>query len=222
MVLAPFMVLIFGPHSGILLVNMCAAVSSTIMFTRVWRDTDWRMYRSLTIPAILASIPFSILAFVLPAAPLEIGVGVLLLAALITSLVMHLGSVTMDGRGLRFVTGLSSGMTNALAGIAGPTVSVYAIVSRWEQRPFAATIQPYFATVGLVSMITKSVVDPGQWPPLNGWMWVAIVFAIVGGMLLGERIGKHVHDRVARRAVIVIAFLGAGATLVKGLTALNG
>lgn len=40
LLLSPFMVLIFGPHSGILLVNLIAAISSSIMFSRVWRDVD--------------------------------------------------------------------------------------------------------------------------------------------------------------------------------------
>lgn len=35
MLLAPFLVLLFGPHSGILLVNLLGAISSGIMFVRV-------------------------------------------------------------------------------------------------------------------------------------------------------------------------------------------
>jgi uncharacterized membrane protein YfcA len=222
MVIAPFMVLMLGPHSGILLVNLCGAISAGVMFLRVYRDTNWRMYWSLTLPALLASVPFSILALALPAAPLQVAVGVLLLAALITSLALHRGAVTIDGPGVRAATGLSSGITNALAGVGGPTVSVYAIVSRWDQRSFAATIQPYFVTIGLASMTTKAITDPGEWPELAGWMWAAIVVVIVGGMAIGEVIGRHVPDKLARRAVIVIAFVGAAATLIKGLLELAG
>ncbi|WP_026535239.1 sulfite exporter TauE/SafE family protein [Arthrobacter sp. H14] len=220
MLLAPFLVLLFGPHSGILLVNLLGGISAGIMFIRVRTYVDWSMYWRLAIPAVAASIPFSILALALPAAPLEAGVGFLLLLALLLSLALHRGGRTIDGPGVRTVAGLSSGITNALAGVGGPTVSVYAVISRWDQRPFAATIQPYFMTIGFAAMATKAVVDPGEWPPLEPWMWVAMMAMIGVGMYFGERVAKFVHDRTARRAVVVIAFLGAAITMVKGLITL--
>ncbi len=218
MLLAPFLVLLFGPHSGILLVNLLGAISAGIMFVRVRTYVDWSMYWRLAVPAVAASIPFSILAVVLPAAPLEVGVGFLLVVALLLSVALHRGTRTIDGPGIRFTAGLTSGITNALPGVGGPTVSVYAVISRWDQRPFAATIQPYFVTIGLVSMATKAIMDPGQWPPLEPWMWVAIVAMIGVGMYIGERVAGYVADRTARRAVIVIALLGSTSTMIKGLS----
>ncbi|WP_035768852.1 sulfite exporter TauE/SafE family protein [Arthrobacter castelli] len=217
MLLAPFLVLIFGPYSGILLVNLLGATSAGIMFIRVRSFVDWGMYWRLAVPAVVMSVPFSILALALPAAPLEAGVGFLLVLALAVSVVLHRGPRTIDGPGVRTATGLSSGITNALAGVGGPTVSVYAVISRWDQRKFAATVQPYFMTIGLAAMATKSVVDPGEWPVLSGWTWAALLGMILLGMYVGERVARFIDDRTARKAVIIIAFLGAVSTMVKGL-----
>jgi uncharacterized protein len=217
MLLAPFLVLIFGPHSGILLVNLLGAVSAGVMFIRVRSYVDWGMYLRLAIPAVAMSVPFSVLALALPAAPLEAGVGFLLLLALAISVALHRGPRTIDGPGVRTAAGLTSGITNALAGVGGPTVSVYAVISRWDQRKFAATVQPYFMTIGLAAMATKSAVDPGEWPVLSGWTWVAMFGMILLGMYAGERVARLIDDRTARAAVIIIAFLGAASTMVKGL-----
>lgn len=217
MLLAPFLVLIFGPYSGILLVNLLGAVSAGIMFIRVRDYVDWPMYWRLAIPAVAMSIPFSILALAVPAAPLEAVVGFLLVLALAVSMALHRGARTIDGPGIRTTAGLTSGITNALAGVGGPTVSVYAVISRWDQRRFAATVQPYFMTIGLASMATKSVVDPGEWPDLSPWTWAAMFAMILLGMYAGERVAKFIDDRTARAAVIVIAFIGAASTMVKGL-----
>ncbi len=60
----------------------------------------------------------------------------------------------------------------AAAGIGGPSLSVYAVVSRWEQRAFAATLQPFFLTVGASSLLTKLLIAPSAgrtWGRRRGW-----------------------------------------------------
>lgn len=222
LLVSPFLVLILGPHEGVLLVNICGVVSSTFIVSRVWKDINWSMFRWLTIPAVFGSVGGSIAAVGLPSAPLSVTVAAVVLAGLTISLVLQRSAVVVTGNRSKVVAGVAAGLTNSMAGVGGPAVSAYALLARWPQRPFAATLQPFFAVIGSVTVLVKLLIDPGQVPPLETWMWFLIPVSIILGIFAGERLARYIHDRQARFAVIVIAFLGAGTALAKGLTDLLG
>ncbi|KAD3515132.1 TSUP family transporter [Arthrobacter yangruifuii] len=217
LLISPFLVIILGSHGGVLMVNICGMVSSLLILSRVWRDVDWAMYRWLAIPAVIASVPASAAAVFLPSAPLAVTVGAVVLAALSISLLLQRTSLVLTGNMPKAVAGFASGITNAMAGVGGPAVSVYALLARWPQRPFAATLQPFFVTTASVTLTSKLLLDPGQMPPFQPWAWALIGVMIVGGIYAGEKLQRFIRDDQARMAVIVIAFIGAAAALVKGL-----
>lgn len=222
LLVSPFLVLILGPHEGVLLINICGVVSSTLIVPRVWKDIDWSMFRWLALPAFIGTVSGSFAAVNLPSAPLAVTVGAVVLVALTASLAMQRTSVVVKGNRAKAIAGVSAGLTNAMAGVGGPAVSAYALLSRWPQRPFAATLQPFFASTGAAAVLVKLLIDPGQVPPLATWMWVVIPITIVLGILAGEQLSRYIHDQHARFAVIVIAFLGAATAFTKGLMDLLG
>jgi uncharacterized membrane protein YfcA len=216
MLSSPFLVLLLGPHLGVLLVNICGIVSSTLITPRVWQDINWSAFRWLTAFSVLGSVAGAVLATRLPAAALSLTVGVVVLLALVLSLALARADVVVNGHGSRAAAGVLSGLTNAMAGVGGPAVSAYAVLSRWEQRPFAATMQPFFAVIGLVAVVTKTIVAPEQTLELDWWAWGLLVAAIVVGIFGGEYLQRFIRDHHARAFIIVIAFGGAIAALVKG------
>lgn len=209
--------ILLGSHGGVLMVNVCGLVSSALIMTRVRKDIDWSMYRWLAVPAVCGSIPASVAAVYLPAAPMAVVVGAVVLVALTASLVMQRTSVTVKGNGPKVVAGFVSGVTNAVAGVGGPSVSAYALMARWPQRPFAATLQPFFVTIAAVTLTAKLSLDPGQMPPFQPWAWALIALMIIGGIYAGEKLQRFIRDEQARAAVVVIAFFGAAAALAKGI-----
>jgi uncharacterized protein len=52
---------------------------------------------------------------------------------------------------------------------------------------------------------------------LEGWQWLAILGAMITGIVAGDLLSGRVPAAAARRIVTVIAYLGAVATLGKGL-----
>ena len=217
LLISPFLVILLGAHGGVLMVNVCGLVSSLLILFRVWREVDWNMYRWLALPAVLGSVPASFAAVFLPAAPLAVTVGAVVLAALSVSLLLQRTSVIVSGNPAKALAGFASGVTNAVAGVGGPAVSVYALLSRWPQRPFAATLQPFFVTTAVVTLTAKLSLDPGQMPPFSAFAWVLIAGMIMAGVYTGEKLQRFIADEHARLGVIVIAFLGAATALVKGL-----
>ncbi|MBP3043831.1 sulfite exporter TauE/SafE family protein [Arthrobacter jiangjiafuii] len=217
LLISPFLVILLGSHGGVLMVNVCGLVSSALIMFRVWKDIDWSMYRWLAVPAVIGSVPASAAAVYLPAGPMAVVVGAVVLAALSVSLLMQRTSVTVTGNGAKAVAGFVSGVTNAVAGVGGPSVSAYALMARWPQRPFAATLQPFFVTIAVVTLTAKISLDPGQMPPFQAWAWALIALMIIGGIYAGEKLQRFIRDDQARAAVVVIAFFGAAAALTKGI-----
>jgi uncharacterized membrane protein YfcA len=162
-------------------------------------------------------VPGALLAYLLPDAALEIGIGCLLVAALTTSLALRRTTRVVDGPGVMAGFGFASGVMNAAAGIGGPSLSVYAVVSRWEQRAFAATLQPFFLTIGGASLLTKLLIAPSRWPDLGTAAWIGIVVTMLAGIGAGTLLGPRIPTRGARAAVVVLAFAGAVTAIVKGV-----
>lgn len=216
---APTLVLLLGPFDGVLVVNLCAIVSASVVLARVRRHVEWRHYALLVVPALLAIVPGAWLATRLPGWVLEVGIAVLLLVALTTSLVISRTSVTVTGRVPTLLAGATSGFMNVTAGFGGPAVSVYAVLTRWPQAAFAATLQPYFLTIGAASLTSKLLMAPHAVIELQPWQWSAIIGSLVAGLVAGELVDSRIDARTARAAVVVIAYVSGVVTLVHGLAA---
>lgn len=214
---APVLVLLIGPFDGVLLVNLAGAVSAGIVISRVWRNIDWRQFALLTIPALIAIIPGAYISVLLGGPALQITVGVILVVALTISLLIHRAEKVVPRTPAALLSGVASGFMSATAGIGGPGVAVYAVLTRWEHRTFAATIQPFFVMLGLTSFITKVVLSEQGLPDYEWWVWPLVIVCTLIGLALGEWVSKIVSVRAARITVIVISYLGGIAAIIDGL-----
>jgi len=220
LVAAPFLVLLLGPIDGVILVNFCGALTAAIILTRVVRDVDWRRAAALAIYAFVGIIPGALVLQFIPGAWLEISIGILIAAGLTVS--VNLGRVYIrDRHRLRAVAGAASGFMNATAGIGGPAVSIYALATTWPHRSFVASMQPYFLVIGLASLGAKFA-SGSTFPSLSGGVWIMVAVACAAGLVLGELLGRVVEPHVARRMLVVVAYIGAGATISRGIAQLAG
>jgi hypothetical protein len=220
LVAAPFLVLLLGPVDGVILVNACAALTAAIILGRVLRHVDWRRAGGLALFALAGIVPGALVLRYIPAAWLEISIGILIVAGLTVS--VNLSRVHIrDGHGLRAVAGVASGFMNATAGIGGPAVSIYALATNWPHRSFVATMQPYFLVIGVASLGAKFA-SGSTIPALPGWVWIMIAVACVAGLIIGEILVRVVEPHIARRLLVIVAYVGAGATIARGIATLVG
>ena len=220
LVVAPVLVLLIGPFEGVLLVNLCGAISASIVISRVWRSIDWRQFALLAVPAVLAIVPGALLSVLLGGPVLQIIVGGILVVALTTSLLMNHFDRRVAQVPAALISGTASGFMSATAGVGGPGMSVYAVLTRWEQRSFAATIQPIFVLIGVTSFVTKVLLNETGLPDYDWWLWVLIIASTVVGLALGELVARWVSVRVARVSVIVISYLGGILAIIDGIAGL--
>jgi len=219
LVAAPFLVLLLGPIDGIILVNACAVVTAGLILPRVIRHVDWRRYAVLASFALLGIIPGAVVVQHVPGAWLQVSIGALLAVALTVSVTLRRATLR-DTIAVRAVSGAASGFMNATAGVGGPAVSMYAIATHWPQRAFAATMQPYFLTIAAASLVAKLTFGGADPPQLTLTSWLLIAASCVAGLLLGELLARVIEPRIARRMLVVIAYAGAVATIVRGITQL--
>ena len=217
LVAAPFLVLLLGPVEGVVLVNVCGAVTAGAIIFRVVKDIDWKRYAALAASALLGIIPAAILIRLIPAPVLEISIGVILAVGLTVLLVLKSATLPQRRRYLLTAGGLS-GFMNTAAGVGGPAVSMYSIATRWQHKSFAATMQPYFFTIGTFSLISKAITAPATFPVLPLAMWLAVAVACLAGLVLGDLASKHVPARAAQFLLVILAYLGAGATIIRGIS----
>ncbi|MEB4615734.1 sulfite exporter TauE/SafE family protein [Leucobacter sp. M11] len=222
LLVAPFMTLVLGAHSGVVIVNLCGVISSLLILPRVWRLIDWSQFRWLGASAVLGSVLGSWIAVGASPAVLSVSVGAIVILALASSLLLSGRAFSRERLAPRVVTGVTAGLTNSLAGVGGPPVSAYALLTNWSPAAFAATLQPFFVLIGSMSAGTKLLMDPSVMPAVPAWAWLAVVAAILVGIAIGERLLKLVTPAQVRTVVIVIAFAGALATLIRGLVELLG
>ncbi|AMB60155.1 sulfite exporter TauE/SafE family protein [Microterricola viridarii] len=222
LVVSPMLVILLGPFDGVLIVNLCGVLSSLLIIPRVWKHIEWRTFVWLAVPALLAIVPGSLLAATLGGPQLQLGVGLLVIAALTVSLVVTRTEHTIPRRPAAIVAGAASGFMNTAAGVGGPALSVYAVLTRWPQAQFAATLQPYFVVIGSASLLTKFVFSGGALPQLEASSWLFVVLALLAGLGLGELLHTRISHRAARTAVIWIAYLGGTAAVVDGALELLG
>lgn len=216
LLVSPILVVLLGPFDGVMIINLCGAASSLLILSRVWRHVQWRRYAGLALAAVAGVLPGAWLASNVPEAPLEICIGVLLIIALVASQRLSRSSWRASGPLPLVSLGFSSGLMNAAAGVGGPAITAYAIATRWDQKSFSATLQPYFVTTGLTSLVSKYVLSGGHVPGLAGWQWLSILVAMVAGIIAGDLLSGKVKPASVRRIVVAIAYLGAVSTLAKG------
>jgi uncharacterized membrane protein YfcA len=220
LVVTPVMVLAVGPLEAVLVVNVFGIVACAMIIGRVWRDIDWRGLAWLVLPAIACTIPGILLARAADGDVLKIAVGVLALVGVAVSAGFTRTERSFDGPGLRVPTGALVGLLNSSVGLGAPVIGMFSILSRWEHRVFAATMQPFWILLSLSTVIARELLAPGGGPAWQWWMWLVAVAPVLLGVVAGDRIAARIDQRLARRAVIAFSLLSGVAVLVTGVIGL--
>ncbi|RBP65531.1 hypothetical protein DFO66_104115 [Brevibacterium sanguinis] len=218
LVCGPFLVLLLDPFSGVVLVNLCGIVAASVVFARTWREVEWDSLWQLGLGAMLGAIPGALLASALPAAGLQILIGALIIVSLLSSLVIgRFGHVLPGTLPTRLTAGALSGAMSASAGTGGPAISAYAVLTTWEHRAFAATLQPFLIIGAGSAVALKLALEPSAWPQLSLPAWLGLAAVMAGGLSSGEWLAKRIPVSAARAAMILLALGGGVTTLLKGL-----
>lgn len=206
-------VLVYGPVEGVTIGILLALVASSSAVPLVWRRVEWKRTWWLIWPGLLAAPLGALLVQVLPDAALLLLIAAMAYFALIAGWIPVL-SASLTGRSGAVVAGAAGGFMHVASGLSGPALAAYAVGDKWEQRSFAASVQVIFVAFSAVSVALRGL--PAS-PAPDVWILVA---ATVAGILVGTLLTRFVPARVARLAMLGIAWAGATVVLVRGILAL--
>lgn len=222
LVVAPVLTILIGPVSGILVTNATTVVSAFLIMLSVRRDVDWRRFLVLLPGAVAGALIASVVVRVAPAGWLELMIGAVVLIALATTFGLPTIPV-ITSPAIGPAAGLVGGFFNTTAGVAAPVMVIYAKFTGWSQRPFAATLQPTFMTMGILSVTGKVALGAtslSELPPW--WIFLAVAGIVVLGIGAGSLLAGRISSHASRNVAIVLAALGGVAAVTRGILSLVG
>lgn len=213
LVLVGPIVLLYGPVEGVTLGILLALVASLSAIPLVWRHIEWARTWWLIWPGLVAAPFGALLVNLLPEPALLLLIAAMAYFALVAGWIPALAA-SLRGRPGAVVAGSAAGFMHVASGLSGPPLAAYAVGDSWPQRRFAASVQAIFATFSVVSVALRGlpaspVADVG-----------VLVGATVAGIAIGTLLSRHVPPRVARTAMLAIAWAGATVVLLRGILAL--
>lgn len=211
---SPLLVLVLGTDDGVATSQVLTLIASVIVLVTLWRRVEWGRAALLFGTSLIGIAPGAWLTRQLSSAVLAILIGSLVIVALI--------AVTMNERARVFrgtaggaAAGALSGFMNVTAGVGGPPIVLYRLSIDWAHVPYVATVQVYFIGLNVASLAARGA------PDLTAATWVVVVGALVGGLIVGERLAGRVTDAQARTMIVMVALGGSIATVIKGILALG-
>ena len=206
-------VLIYGPVEGITIAVLLALVASGSAVPLVWRQVEWSRTWWLVWPGLVAAPFGALLVRVLPEAALLLLIAAMAYSALVAGWIPAL-SASLRGRQGAIAAGSAAGFMHVASGLSGPPLAAYAVGDKWDQRRFAASVQVMFVAFSAISVALRGLPATAA---ADLWMLVA---GTAAGILIGSLLTRYVSPRIARRAMLVVAWAGATVVMVRGALAL--
>lgn len=223
MVLIPFITLALGSVEGVMVVNLVTALASACLLVPLWADVDWRRSGFILLLAMLGQVPGVWLVTVLPAAWVQLIIGIVMVMALLLSLYANPRKKGSEGKWPIRFCGLGNGFLNATAGIPAPAMVIYARYVGWEQGSFVASMQIILVGINLVTFFTKlyaGVTFPIElFSPVRSLTLLGICILAVW---CGEGLAKVVSGKTGAKIAFWVSLLGAVIAVARALHLLLG
>ncbi|MGH7047730.1 MAG: sulfite exporter TauE/SafE family protein [Stellaceae bacterium] len=209
----PLFLIVVEPQRAVQLVVILSTALCVAVLPGLWRATAPRLFLRLMLGSLIGlPIGLALFRYADPrVVRLTVGAAILVFALLFA---LARRRQRGGGRALLAMTagrdltvGLVSGVATSLAGISGPPVVIYLLLTAAPPRMVRATLIAYFALAYAVTL-AANVATLGV--PAQTWLaaGVLIPFAVVGGLIgrpLGDRLGT---DAFAALAIGVLAAAG--------------
>lgn len=208
LVCGPFLVAALGVTDGIRLSVLLSLVLNVGLLVRHRGDVDRRGALLLLVPAAVTTPGWVAVVRTWPERPARAAAGaVVLLGALLLASGVRWRAAT--GRAGAVVVGVTAALTNAVAGVAGPPVALWAENAGWGADRQRATLQAFFLGLNVVALISLGL------PDVSGRLLAGCLLAMAVGAATSGRL--RVPEMTARRVTLSLAAAGGAAVLVRAV-----
>jgi uncharacterized membrane protein YfcA len=186
--------------------------ASLNLIPSIWRHVDWRGMIWLVLGYVLA-LPFGVYALAqVPAPPLQLALGVFVIATAVLMLKgFHLKKT--PGPAAIVAAGAGSGLLNGAFGMGGPPVVLFYFSTRAAAEVGRASVIAFFLTTDILGSLelARNGLVTGQ-SFIQAAVWLP---ALLLGVAVGAHGFRHMDPDKFRRWVLVILIGLAAVTLVK-------
>src|SRR5699024_2232869 len=175
---APFPAVVLAAPRGILLIPALAVLASLLMLPGMWRDIHWSRVLWIGIPATLSIPEAAWIGTFIDGSIIYLLVGGLVIIGLGDALLMRATTQPVGSRCAQLVTGDGAGAGAVSAGIGGPAMTIFGVLSRWPVASLAASLQPIWVMSCLSVLISRSTFMGSTLPALDWWMWAIAAIGI--------------------------------------------
>jgi uncharacterized membrane protein YfcA len=208
LVSGPLLFTVFGAREGVRVAVVLSMLVNAGVLAREHRAVMWRRVLPVLVTA-LAVTP--LLAHLLSGAHPRLLRGAAGAVIVLGAAVVATGRTRDTGTAGGVAAGLASATMNVLASAGGPAVAVYAAGAQWDPDRTRATLQAYFLSLNVVTLLTLGA---PRWTPGRG---VTLVLALIAGSAVGAVAAGRVSARGARAVTLALAGAGGLAVLVAAL-----
>ena len=210
LVSVPILVLFVSPKLVIPLMGMVGATNALIMLLRERPSVQWRPVRYLLM-ASFVGVPLGVLLLKwLPESTINFGLGVLLVAFCIWSLLGR-KTLALESPLWAWPFGFGAGVMGGAVTATGPPIVLYSTTQGWAPEESRATMQGFFLPNSLFILASHWLA--GMWTEQVIYTYVLVipvcVLAIPVGTALALRMSRHRFEFFT-----MLVLLGAGVLLV--------
>lgn len=211
---APALVVLLGPHNGVLISCSLSVVLNIVVLSTVWSHVRWPSVATLLGSAIaitplgLWTSQVSSVGTLTLMCGLYCVVGVALIA-------LSGAAPLFGGRKGALLAGTAAGFFNITVAIGGPAFALHALSEHWKREQIVATGQVVFLILNITAVASR-----GELPNIGAPEWALLLLPLGGGILLGRYLSPIVSEAAGRVTTIAMAGASGLVAIVRGATQL--
>jgi len=193
---------------------LAVLVSITIATVIVVQDREKIHARSARwlLLSTLAGIPLGLILLTAGhQKAVKAGLGALIVAFSIYSLLGRTPELKHDSRRWLFGCGFTAGVLGGAYGMNGPPLVVYGTMRRWSAQYFRATLQGYFLPASAIGMASYWLA--GLWTPLVTHYYILSLPVILPAIFIGRSLNHRMHGELFLK-YIYVGLAGIGVVLL--------
>ena len=226
---------VLGPKETVVFIIFGTFLAKVVALWNTRRDFEWHTVLVTVFGSIMGSIPGGYVLNAIPAAYLQILLGIMLLAVML--LMGRKFEINIQNKTAgRIAAGVISGFSAAMTSISGPPVALYFLAEGRDKTVTRANML-YFLAEGRDKTVTRanmcwifafgslgtmaSLLAAGSF--ISADLMLLAVYAalpLLLGMWLGERCFHKINQRLFIRLSKAFVVIGACTALYRGITAL--
>lgn len=196
LVMAPTFSFFMPPASVVAVMVLLNTVTTIQMLPGIWKDINWKLVLSISIPGMLG-VPIGI-ALIEWLDPLWIRKMISILVATLAVLML----IGWQYKGMRdrkrdWAVGLFAGTLNGVAGVGGPPLVLYLIsakdISPQAFRSFFLAYFTFIQIMTLTMMTYKGTLNTNQFAYAGSFLPVYLLSTVVGSYLFNKALKDHAY-----------------------------